>query len=285
MPYDTPYAQDPNRYRGGTGGRFGPGMSNPSYGGTGPGTGTYLRPSGGRSTPNSASPAQGALNIGYGTGAGNGWVKPMAPTGKTHTPQGAHVNNTPGWLMKARRDAEAGTLPGIPDMRDIPGWEDWEGGSWGGVGNTGANVDTRAVVAATGAYLDERMGGEMADAARKFGGLGMLSSGGGLGGGYMGTLGESERGRDRDFAALQHQYDFQAAQADADRRMKAAELELRAFEDSERRRYGAWGAKQEHGWGGFDAGTDYDRYRYDQEMDQASINAANRNKLMMLYAR
>jgi hypothetical protein len=207
------------------------------------------------------------------------------PAPKTHTPQGAHVNNTPGWLMKARRDAEANNLPGVPDMRDMPGWEDWEGESWGGVGNTGAGVDTRAIVEATGAYLTERMGGEMADAARKFGSLGMLSSGGGLGGGYMGTLGESQRGRDRDFAALQHQYDFQAAQADANRRMKAKELELRAFEDKERRRYGAWGAKQEHGWDEFGAGTEYDRFKYRSDMDQSSIGAENLNRLMMLYAR
>ena len=192
---------------------------------------------------------------------------------------------TPGWLMKARRDAEAGTLPGIPGQRDMPGWEGWEGSEWGGVGNTGANVDTRAIVEATGAYLNERMGGEMGDAARKFGSLGMLSSGGGLGGGYMGTLGESERGRDRDFASLQHQYDFQAAQADANRRMQAAELDLRAWEAGEKRKYGEWGAKQEHGWDTYGAGSEYDRYRYGEEMDQESINAANRNKLMMLYGR
>lgn len=280
-----------NEYLAGTGGRFGRGASNPSFGYLG-GTGTR-RPSGrAEATGGGGLPGTpGNWAIGHGYGAGGNWTKPKQGRETRVQAQGAHVGNTPGWLMKARRDAMkgGGGLPGIPGQRDMPEWKDWEGQEWGGVGDTGAHVDTRATVEATGAYLTERMNNEMADAAKKFGSLGMLSSGGGLGGGYMGTLGESQRGRDRDFASLQHEYDFMAAQSDADRAMQAKQMELQAFLSGEDKRYGAWGAERDFGWDEYGAGSNYDWNKYGAEMDQDKIqrqrDAEKLNQMFMLYGR
>jgi hypothetical protein len=161
---------------------------------------------------------------------------------------------------------------------DIPEERIWEGGPWTpSEGYESSVVDTGALVAATDALLKEKMGGEMSEAARRFGQMGALQSGGGLGGGYAGTLGESERGYRRDLSEITNRYRFQAEQADADRRRAAYDnamnRELSAYEGSEGRRFGAYGM-----------GADYDRFKYGAQVDAAGRSQRDRiNEMLALY--
>jgi len=157
---------------------------------------------------------------------------------------------------------------------DIPGERIWEGDKYQGEKWEGGVADTTALIDATDALINEQLGGEMSEAARRFGQMGALQSGGGLGGGYAGTLAESERGSMRDRAEMRHRYRFQAEQADAERNLRAHEgyenRGLSAHEGYEGRRFGAHGM-----------GADYDKWKYGAELGQAERNQMQ--EMMALY--
>lgn len=195
-------------------------------------------------------------------------------TGPTHTyrqaPGGGVYGSGNWWAQRNQRSATF-------NEPDIPGFNPWEGEKWVGEDYQGGVVDTSALIDATEALLNERLGGEMSEAARRFGQAGALMSGGGLGGGYAGTLAESERGVRRDLGEMAHRYRFQAEQSDADRRAAAfnaaQERSLRAHEGYEGRRFGGWGAE-----------SDYDRWKYGAELGRSGREQQSaRDMLLALY--
>lgn len=239
------YARLDRDTRGGGGGRgrFSPGIGNPNFGGV-----STQRPTG-RMTPG-----------GGGGGGGSATVYSYSPTpqpapirsgvsGPTYTRSGSG-GGTPGWLLALRRKASQG---GGFNEPDIPGLREWEGEKWSPSGTYDeANIDPTAAIEADFALIDERLGGEMSEAARKFGRAGALMSGGGLGGGYAGTLGESERGAMRDKRQISSNRIFAAKQAEAERRARAFEgsmsREFGGHEGYESRRLGAHGMASNYDW-------------------------------------
>lgn len=265
---------------GGFSGRFRPGMGNPSFGG-----GAGVRRPTGR-----VSAGGGGGGGGYGGGiatidsyAG----KPAPNTGpwdafkrsrgtrtySGHGPIGSLNRGGSGFVWNRNRAGTAGfNEPDIPDERI------WEGEKWSPSQSYESNVtDTSELIAATDALINEQLGTTMAEAGRKFGQLGGLMSGGGIGSGYAGTLAESERGSMRDRAEMRHRYRFQAEQADAERQARALEgamnRELGAHEGYEGRRFGAHGM-----------GADYDKWKYGAEVGAASREQQNAiAEMMSLY--
>jgi hypothetical protein len=296
-------------------GRFGSGMTNPSFGGfmgfMGGGAGGIRKPThrvpgggggGGVATVYSGAPPYNPwLNTGPNQAQGSNWDSFKNSRGtSTHNP--GTGTGTPGWLMKMRREASGAfggggasgmNFPDMPEARGVPEFSGWEGEKWSPEtsGVSGGPVDTAGLIDATAALIDERMGGEMADAARKFGDLGMLSSGGGLGSGYMGTLGESQRGRDRDIGEMTHRYRFQAEQADAAMReaarQAALDRSLSAHEGEQNRGFGSHMRGVDYGLDTYDRDTDSDRWSYDKEMEREILRKQaekdNLNTMMLLY--
>jgi hypothetical protein len=180
--------------------------------------------------------------------------------------------------------------PGIPEMRSLGDVERYTGEKWTpSASYESAVVDTGALIDATDALLKERLGGEMSEAARRFGQSGALLSGGGLGGGYAGTLGESERGYRRDLSEITNRYRFQAEQADAQRKLDAWNAamgrELSAHEGYEGRRFGDVGMANQFRLGKFDRETGYDWNRYGAELGAAKREQQDAiNTLLGLYA-
>jgi len=160
--------------------------------------------------------------------------------------------------------------PEIPEYAGYAGSK-WEAPDMGGAPQAG--VDTRAVVDATRHFLDEKMATEGGEAAAALGKLGILSSGGGRGSGYAGTLGESERARDRDLAGLYYQYDYDAAQQDANRASTAREGDLN-------RSLSAHEGQEGRGYAGSRDRQEYDRWRYG-----ADISAADQEKIDLMMSR
>lgn len=129
-----------------------------------------------------------------------------------------------------------------------------------------AGVNTRDVVESTRHFLDEEMAGGMADAARRFGALGGLK-----GTGYAATLGEKQRKRDLDLASKYYEYDYNAAQADANRKSAAREGTLG-------RAYGAWGQTEGLRAGEADRRTGYNVGQQDRADAISKINADLQNQ-------
>jgi hypothetical protein len=148
-------------------------------------------------------------------------------------------------------------------------------------------VDTAGLIDSTAALIAERRDREGGEAARKFGQLGMMMSGGGLGAGYSGTLGESERAYGRDVGEMTHRYRFQAEQADAQMREQARQAGLdrsfAAHEGAEGRNYGSWGAGQDYEKFKYGAGSDYDRFRYGAELGEEDRSDQNLQMMLSLY--
>ena len=283
------------RLGGGYAGRFGEGMRNPRYGinaqppapnSTQP---TPQRPSG-RATPQGKP-----FDPNY---RGEEWQNYMVPGSKppgdpgytrnygTANPnaqgsQGRHYGrkapSNAGFWAKINRQRNEGLSGGRPEIPEFAGYE---GSKWTApdIGIPEAGVDTRAVVDATRHFLDEKMATEGGEAAARLGKLGVLSSGGGQGMGYAGTLGESERARDRDLAALYYKYDYDAAQQDANRRSAAREGGLN-------RSLSAHEGFEGRGFAGNRDRQDYDRWRYGAELTAADEEErrANREMLMATY--
>ena len=164
--------------------------------------------------------------------------------------------------------------PDIPGQRDMPEFTEWEGKTWQApdIGLHGA-TDIEGVMKANAALMTERLGGEMGEAARRFGSLGMMKSAGGLGSGYLGTLAESERGVRRDLGEIEARYGFEAAQQAAQiqhqQEQAAADRAQKAFEASEGRRHGAWGRENDFEWDRYGAGSDYDRWAHGAGVDKS----------------
>lgn len=310
---------------GGQGGRFGEGVRNPAFGAFGART-AMLKPGmtkpsylggvapqaqGGSTITSSGGVTPWGISQGYGTPGqtGNWSGSGMSPYEKYQAQKRARGGGspgtppTPGWLMKLRRDYSgafaggngtgAGGIGGeIPGQREMPTFTPWEGQTWQepDIQARGA-TDIEAVMAANAAKMKERLGGEMGDAARRFGQLGMMQSAGGLGSGYLGTLGESERGVRRDLGEIEARYGFEAAQQAAQlqqqREQAAAERQARAFEANQNRNFGAWQREGDFGWNKYGAGTDYDKWAFEQGMKQDLLNRQaeqdNINTMMMLF--
>ncbi len=229
--------------------------------------------------PGSAPPSTGGGTQGGG-GYGGGSFRGGAPD--------------PGWLKKLRMDAMKGggaaAGPEIPGEREMAPFAGYEGSTWSpeGSGYEGGPVDTSGLIDATAALIAERRDTEGGEAARKFGKLGMMMSGGGLGAGYSGTLAESERGYGRDVAEMTNRYRFQAEQADAQARETARQRGLdrsfAAHEGTEGRRFGSFGAEQDYDKFKYGAGSEYDRFKYGAELgesDRAQQDADRKMQMML----
>jgi len=254
-----------------TGRRFLAGIGNPNTGGE-----SVRRPTN-RVSPGSGNAPTSSYSGGasYGNYLGNTPFRGQrAPRDRTqtrtysgHGPLGSLNRGGSGFVWD-RPSSASFNEPDIPDERV------WEGDKWQGEKWQGGVADTTALIDATDALINEQLGGTMSEAARRFGQLGGLQSGGGLGGGYAGTLAESERGAMRDRAEMRHRYRFQAEQADAERNLRAHEgyenRGLSAHEGYEGRRFGAHGM-----------GADYDRWKYGAELGQSE--RARMDEMMALY--
>jgi len=269
---------------GGYASQFPTGMANPAVGGVN-------RPTG-RVDDNSPPHQLGGPGSDYGLptaisrGIPQRYVKPNLG-GMSYTPTGGgptHTSSGTGPLGSLNKHGtghvwdKGGSVgfnePGIPELRDLGDIERYTGEKWApSEGYESSVVDTGGLVDATDALLKERMGGEMSEAARRFGQSGALMSGGGLGGSYAGTLGESERGYRRDYGEMAHRYRFQAEQADADRKRAAYDAamgrELGAHEGYEGRRFADVSMANEYGLDRFDRETDHDWDKYGAELGAA----------------
>jgi hypothetical protein len=195
--------------------------------------------------------------------------------------------------MKLRRDAMksggGAGRPEIPGEREMGDFVGFEGDAWSpeGSGYEGGPVDTAGLIDSTAALIAERRDTEGGNAARKFGQLGMMMSGGGLGAGYSGTLGESERGYGRDVAEITNRYRFQAEQADAQTReasrQRGLDRSFQAHEGAEGRRYGSFGAEQDYNRYRHGAGSDYDRFRYGAELGEEDRSDEKLQMMLSLY--
>ena len=194
------------------------------------------------------------------------------------TPRGPNKDYVPGWLMKLRN--EAGKKSAF-DAPDIPDFREWQGEEWKPSSTyQDVNIDVRGAIKANEDLLREKMQGEFAGAGRQFGKLGILASGGGLGAGYSGTLGESARGFGRDLAEITNRYDVDAQKFEASQREAARQAELQ-------REFGAWEGNQGRSYGSNMAGLDYDKWKYGAEFGQAEKAQEDSQKniqmMMMLY--
>lgn len=193
--------------------------------------------------------------------------------------------------MDAMKSGGGAGGPAIPEQREMAPFAGFEGSAWSpeGSGYEGGPVDTAGLIDSTAALIAERRDREGGEAARKFGKLGTLMSGGGLGAGYAGTLGESERGYGRDVAEMTNRYRFQAEQADAQAReasrQRGLDRSFQAYEGAEGRRFGSFGAEQEYNRFNYGAGSDYDRFRYGAELgEDERARAASDQKMQMMLS-
>lgn len=211
---------------GGSRGRFGPGMSNPSFGGPSTTPMPSPRRPSGRVQPEQPFRRSAMDKPWMGNWAG-GSSTASGPSGSSRRSMPGTLGgqqNVPAWLRELRQ--KAGAREGFNEP-DIPEFSDWEGEKWAPSSTyEGQAVDTGALIDATDALINEQLGTTMSQAARRFGKAGALMSGGGIGGGFSGTLAESERGSMRDRAEMRHRYRFQAEQADEERRARAYEGEM-----------------------------------------------------------
>lgn len=280
------YLNLPGRQYGGYASKFGAGMANPNFGGQSVRRPTGRVPAGeaaggGIATVYSGAPAEDPFAVGNQAWREYQARKKQGPT-RTGYGMGTYSKNKggSGFVWDKNYEHAAFNEPDIPGMRDLGGVERYTGERWAPSKEYESSVvDTGALIDATDALLQERMGGEMAEAARRFGQAGALMSGGGLGGGYAGTLGESERGYRRDLGEATHRYRFQAEQADAQRQMEAYNAamnrELSAHEGYEGRRFADVNMANQYGLSAFDRMTDYDWDRYGAELGRAEREQAD----------
>jgi len=130
------------------------------------------------------------------------------------------------------------------------------------IGIPEAGVNTREIVNALKPQLEEEMAAGMGNAARRFGALGQLQ-----GTGYADTLGNVERKMFSDLNALNYKYDYDAAQADANRKSTAREGTLG-------RAYGAWGQTEGMRAGEANRRTGYNVGQQDREDEMSRFNAS-----------
>lgn len=279
----------------GTGGRFGPGVGNPSMRPNSVKPTDHLQPGGRRGgdrvkpwEPNPLAEVNRLAWEGQSkppSGLSPEWKKFQAAkkAGYFHNPnaqgsQGRHRGRKQGgsqgfWanINRQRNERlEGGAGPEIPEYKGYAGtmWQEPDQDP------IDPRVDTRAIVDATRHTIDERMAREGGEAAAALGRLGVLSSGGGQGMGYAGTLGESERARDRDLAGMYYQYDYDAAQQDANRAASAREgrmgRSLAAHEGYAGREYGSTMGE-----------NDYNRWNYGAQLD--AEDRRKMEEMMMMY--
>ncbi|HET6456907.1 MAG TPA: hypothetical protein VFI02_21110, partial [Armatimonadota bacterium] len=110
--------------------------------------------------------------------------------------------------------------------------------------------------------LEEEMAAGMGNAARRFGALGGLK-----GTGYATTLGASERKMFEDLNAMNYKYDYDAAQADANRMSTAREGTLG-------RAYGAWGQTENARANEANRRTGYNVGQQDRANETSRFNAS-----------
>jgi hypothetical protein len=246
---------------------FGAGMANPNFGGQ-----SVRRPT---NRVAAGQPAGGGgIATVYSQGAlppPTGYRKPRSIAPQTRRGTFSLNKGGSGFVWDNNDERPGFNEPNIPGMRELGEVERYTGERWApSEGYESSVVDTGALIDATDALLQERMGGEMAEAARRFGQAGALMSGGGPGGGYAGTLGESERGYRRDLGEATHRYRFQAEQADAERKQRAhtqaMNRELSAHEGYEGRRFADVNMANQYGLSAFDRMMDYDWDRYGAEL-------------------
>jgi hypothetical protein len=144
------------------------------------------------------------IDTGQGGGAG----------GQGSSPGSRQNTTNPYWWMRNMQG------PGGQEFNQWEGNEFEAPAGWEApdIGIPEAGVDIRAIVESRRHLLDEEMGGQMSASARRLGAGGMLA-----GSEYVDELGQAERSRDLDLAALYYDYDYRAAQSDADRRSTARE--------------------------------------------------------------
>lgn len=262
------YLTAPGQQRGGYASQFGFGMANPSYGG-------IRRPSG-------RVPAGDSGGGGIATAYSQSYLPPIDPatyrpqsTGPTHTgtAKGTYSLNKggSGFVWDKRNEHVGFNEPGMPDLRELGEVERYTGEKWAPDRRYDeTSIDPSEMIESRFALIDERLGGEMSEAARRFGAAGALQSGGGLGGGYAGTLAESERGAMRDKRQIASDRIYAAAQSEAERRARAFESEqgrsLAAHEGFEGRRFADVNMANQYGLSAFDRLSDQDRWRYEQEL-------------------
>jgi hypothetical protein len=284
-----------------TKGKFGAGKSNPNYGGTrstaSPTSSVFERPDwmtysghagqGPAGPRGPGHPMYDEKNPGYGwreitnpadIAAGirryidaNGVVRTIRSGGSHYggggggrgrgfgAGYGAHQGKDPYWWLQGF-DRKAGEAPSPFEVTAFTGSSYMAPE----LAIPEAGVDTRAVVGSMRHFLDEEMSGEMADAARRAGAAGMLDSST-----YGKALGEAERSRDRDLASLYYQYDYDAAQADAQRklqsRLQTQQLMHQAELDRLAREYDAWYAQNQFGLSSHD--MDLEQWALENNID------------------
>ena len=272
------YLQPPGQQRGGYATQFGPGVGNPAVGGIQRPTGrTAPGGGGGIATVYSTSPERA------------GPVKPWDDF-KKNRGQKTYSGSSGGGYSRNRKQNNREHIgfnePDMPDLRTLGDVERYTGEKWSPDRRYDeTNIDPSEMIESRFALIDERLGGEMSEAARRFGSAGALMSGGGLGGGYAGTLGESERGAMRDKRQIGADLTYNAAQAEAERRARAFEAEqqrsLSAHEGYEGRRFSDVDMANKYGITQHDRGVDDDRYRYEQELEIARREQQNAIAEMM----
>jgi len=274
------YLAPPGEQRGGYASQFKMGMGNPAVGG-------IRRPTGrvGAGDGN-GFPSDYGLPVDIGRGPGPKYIQPdtgimswKREPGPSvgRTPQGPRSLNKGGsgfvWDKKSGEHASFNE-PGIPELRDLGDVERFVGEKWSpDRAYDETNIDPSEMIESRFALIDERLGGEMSEAARRFGQSGALMSGGGLGGVYAGTLAESERGAMRDKRQIASDRIYAAQQAEAERRARAFESEqgrsLAAHEGFEGRRLSDVEMGNKYGLDYFDRQTDYDWDKYGAELGAA----------------
>lgn len=248
--------------RGGTGG-IGPGSVFPTVQGT-------PRPATGRVSPVAPNlPGQSTDEY---------WPWQLPQGNPTSGQAGVdHGFITPGSKARGQEDAGPGVADyvGAPEMPGFtPGGGDAAAAAAGryvaynptlwnepDIGIPEAGVNTREIVNALKPQLEEEMAAGMGNAARRFGSLGQLK-----GTGYADTLGNVERKMFSDLNALNYKYDYDAAQADANRKSAAREGTLG-------RAYGAWGQTEGMRAGEANRRTGYNVGQQDRADEMSRFNA------------
>lgn len=268
----------------GTGGRFGWFMSNPSYGGNS--TKPTVTPVGGGALAGGIATQNITTTPQYESDYDR-YMREKAQQRQRNLIQRAGTQTQT--QQPKRYDYPTINEPLIPEMRTLGDVERYTGQKWTPSQSYESSVvDTTAVIDATDALLKERLGGEMSEAARRFGAAGALMSGGGLGGGYAGTLGESERGYRRDLSEITNRYRIQAAEADAQRKLQAYNAamgrELSAHEGYEGRRLSDVQMANQYGLSKFGLESGYDWNKYGAQLGAAQREQQDAiNTLLGLY--
>jgi len=274
----------------GTGGQFDPGLTNPSRQpgrlGITPGMANPgMKPLGTKPLPitppitgGGGVPGQGPVALSAGS-----WPWPTTPqspaqpaTPKTPydgSPTRTGAGKAAHFSWENDGIADYGAAPDMPTY--TPGgvpiagaragaYQSYNPTAWNepDIGIPEAGVNTRDIVASLKPRLEEEMAAGMGNAARRFGALGGLK-----GTGYATTLGASERKMFEDLNAMNYKYDYDAAQADANRMSTAREGTLG-------RAYGAWGQTENARANEANRRTGYNVGQQDRANETSRFNAS-----------